>query len=266
MNDRKPHHMKTRIIDGRALARRIRTEAMHAIKERSLHPGLGVILVGDDPASHLYVNLKERACAEAGIRFEKRLLARGSTEAEVLASIEALNVRDDIDGILVQLPLPEGLDETKIIEAVRPDKDVDGFHPETRLVPGLATGILLLAKEAASPLQGKSLHVMANSTVFREPVERLFLDEQAVLVDDPKKADIVVVAVGKPGALTGAMIKEGAAVIDVGTNRIGSTVVGDGIGLDGIAGAVTPVPGGVGPVTVAMLIRNTVELASRRAE
>lgn len=257
--------MKTHIIDGRAIARRIRTEAAQHIRNQGLKPGLGVILVGDDPASHLYVGLKERACAEAGIRFEKKLFAKNAREEDILGAIRAFNAREDIHAILVQLPLPEHLNETIIINAIEPRKDVDGFHVETQLVPGLAAGILLLAKEAATPLAGKSLHVISNSDVFRRPVERLFLDEDAVAIDDVKRADIVVVAVGRPGALTKDMIKPGATVIDVGTNRIGAKVVGDTMNLDGVAGAVTPVPGGVGPVTVAMLIKNTVELASRRA-
>lgn len=254
----------TRRLDGRALGRRIRNDAMELIRSEGLDPGLGVVLVGDDPASHLYVGLKERACAEAGIRFEKRLLTSDASEDEVLEAVRAFNARDDIHAILVQLPLPDQLDESKVIAAIDPAKDVDGFHVETRLVPGLATGILLLAKEAGVPFPGKSLYVMANSDVFRGPVERLFFEEGAVPVADPKQADFIVIAVGKPGVLTKDMIKPGAVVIDVGTNRVGAKVVGDAADLSGVAGAVTPVPGGVGPVTVAMLIRNAVELARRR--
>lgn len=257
--------MTTRIIDGRALARRIRDEARRVVRENDLSPGLGVVLVGNDPASHLYVRLKERACAEAGIRFEMKLFTSEATEPEIVGAVEELNHREDIDGILVQLPLPEHLDESKVIASMAPEKDVDGFHEETHLVPGLATGILLLAKEAVDRIAGKSLHVIANSDVFKGPVERLFLDEGAVSVETPEKADIVVIAVGRPGTLTKDMIKPGAVVIDVGTNRIGAKVVGDAADLTGVAGAVTPVPGGVGPMTVAMLIRNTVELAKRHA-
>ena len=255
--------MQTLSIDGRALARRIRMTSKQMIQEKGLTPGLGVILVGDDPASHLYVGLKERACAEAGIRFEKQVFPKDAEAPEVLHAIERYNQRPDMHAILVQLPLPPHLDENRIVRAIDPEKDVDGFHVESQIVPGLATGILQLVKSATHMLAGKTLHVMANSTIFTNPVERVFLDEQVVAVDDVKKADIVVVAVGKPGALTKDMIKPGAIVIDVGTNRIGARVVGDTANLDGVASAVTPVPGGVGPMTVAMLIRNTVELASR---
>lgn len=256
--------MKTHLINGRALARRIRTEASALIRERDLKPGLAVILVGDDPASHLYVNLKERACADAGILFEKVVFPADAQEEVVLNAIETLNKKEGVHGILVQLPLPDHIDETKVIQAIDPVKDVDGFHPETNLVPGLATGILMLAKEPGIPLSGKSVSIIANSDIFRTPLEKLFLAENALVIDDASKADIVVIAVGKPHSLTKEMIKPGAIVVDVGTNRIGDTVVGDAANLEGVAGAITPVPGGVGPMTVAMLIRNTVELASRQ--
>lgn len=255
--------MKTHRIDGRALARRIRDEATTLIRERNITPGLAVILVGDDAASHLYVNLKERACADVGIHFEKHLLSPDTSEDKILETISSLNQRKDIHGILVQLPLPDALNETKVIQAIHPSKDVDGFHSETHLTPGLATGIIMLAKEPGKPLAGKSFVIMANSDIFRKPLEKLLMNEGAISIIETKKADIVIIAVGKPNSLTRDMIKEGAIIIDVGTNRIGETVVGDAGNLDGVAGALTPVPGGVGPMTVAMLIRNTVELALR---
>lgn len=256
---------ETKIIDGRAIAADVRKKAADEIKALGLNPGLAVILVGDDPASHLYVGLKEKACAEAGIRFEKHLYPADAEENAILASIQELNQRKDIDAILIQLPLPGHIDTDRIIAEMDPKKDVDGFHPETVLIPGLVTGILLLVQSVQPELAGKTLHVISNSRTFAKPIELLFAAKGAQVTNQAVEADILVVAVGKPGTLTKNMVKPGAVVIDVGTTRIGDKVVGDAEDLHGVAGAVTPVPGGVGPITVAMLIRNTVELAKRRA-
>lgn len=254
---------ETQLIDGRALARQIRSEAAREIQERDLHPGLGVILVGDDPASHLYVRLKEKACAEAGIRFEKRLFPEDVAEETIVETIHNLNTREDIDAILIQLPLPEHLDTDRIISEMDPGKDADGFHPDAVLTPGLATGILMLAEASGKAVREHSLFVLANSRVFAKPIESLFLKHGAKKSGRLELADFVVTATGKPHSLKKGMIKPGAVVIDVGTTRVGEKVVGDADDLTGIASAVTPVPGGVGPVTVAMLIRNTAELAKR---
>jgi len=253
----------TKSIDGISLARCLREEAAKEIRELSLDPGLGVILVGDDPASHLYVSLKERACAKAGIRFEKFLFPAGAEEGEIITAIQELNSRSDIDAILIQLPLPAHLDTDRIILEMDPKKDVDGFHPDSVLTPGLATGILLLAEAADADLQGKTLHTISNSAEFAKPVEKLFAGRGITATDALDQADIVVIAVGKPNYLKKNMIRPGAIIIDVGTTQIGGKVVGDAEDLSGVAGAVTPVPGGVGPVTVGMLIKNTVELARR---
>lgn len=264
--------METKIIDGQALARRLRDEAASAVRAEGLDPGLAAILAGDDPASHLYVSLKEKACAEAGIRFEKHLFPADAAQDEVVGRIRELNARDDVDAILVQLPLPAHFDEDAVIAEIAPEKDVDGFGPAAVVRPGLATGLVLLAEASGRPLDGASVAVMANSKAFADPVLRLFLErgarkaERGPLLQSkgPAAADFVVVAVGRPGALTKDMIKEGAVVLDVGTNRLpDGRVAGDAADLSGHAGAVTPVPGGVGPVTVAMLLKNTVELARR---
>lgn len=255
--------IETKKIDGRALAEKIRSKAAEEIRSQKLDPGLGVILVGNDPASHLYVGLKEKACGEAGIRFEKFIFEEDAEQAEVISKIRELNSRNDINAILIQLPLPEHLDEDVIVSSMSPEKDVDGFHPDTKVVPGLAEGILLLARESGLELKNKSIKVIANSEVFAEPIYKIFLEDEAVRVDDPANADFLVVAVGKPGSIKPDMIKPGAVVIDVGTTRVGDRVVGDAADLSGVASAVTPVPGGVGPMTVAMLIKNTVKLSKK---
>ncbi len=277
--------MRTRVIDGRAEAAKIRAAVAAEISETGISPGLGVVLVGDDPASHLYVKLKEKACGRAGIRFEKHLFPAGASEGLVIEAVEALNRRGDIDAILVQLPLPAHLHEDAVVAAVDPEKDVDGFHPENvraflagraEAAPGLAAVLLALA-EAAADLSGKNAAIVANSDVFAAPARQISerrgmgvetVTDLAVADRLTRRADLVVIAVGKPRWLTADKIKPGAIIIDVGTTRLGETVVGDADfeGLQGVAGAITPVPGGVGPMTVAMLLKNTLKLARRRAE
>jgi methylenetetrahydrofolate dehydrogenase (NADP+)/methenyltetrahydrofolate cyclohydrolase len=277
--------MNAKTIDGKAVARRITDEAAAELAKLGVTPGLAVVLVGDDPASHLYVRLKEKACRDIGIAFEKLFFRADADEALVLHAIAALNKRQDVDAILVQLPLPPHLDEDRVIAAIDPVKDVDGFHPENvrllqdghpRIVPGLAGGILELVRETGVTVAEKTALVVANSRAFYAPLESALaasrmwpafaLPDDASLPLKTRAADVLVVAVGRPGFVTGAMLKPGAVVIDVGTNRVDGKTVGDvdAASAGEVAAHLTPVPGGVGPVTVAMLLRNAVALAAAR--
>ncbi|MEK7516551.1 MAG: bifunctional 5,10-methylenetetrahydrofolate dehydrogenase/5,10-methenyltetrahydrofolate cyclohydrolase [Patescibacteria group bacterium] len=270
-----------KLIDGKKLAEAIRREVKEQIETQGLRPGLAVILVGDDPASHLYVGLKERSCREVGIRFEKFIFPAGVPEETVIETIEAVNGRSDIHGILVQLPLPEGLDENRVVRAIDPRKDVDGFHPENlrllrtgnpRLVPGVARGIVALIEATGVPLAGKTAALLVNSATFAEPIVALLrargadstvilAKEVAEKTTEMKNADILIVAIGQPKFIRGEMIKKGAVIIDIGTTRVGDRTVGD-VDAESVAtraGWLSPVPGGVGPMTVAMLLKNVLE-------
>ncbi len=264
--------MTTKPIDGRTEALKIRTEVAKEAMRLGARPGLGVVLVGDDPASRLYVSLKEKACAEAGLLFERCAFPADASQADVVRAIEDFNRRDDIDAILVQLPLPAHLDTDEIVNAMDPGKDVDGFHPENLRaylegsgeMPGLVEAVSILLDAADAPTYGLAC-VLANSVVFSAPVETMLSRRGLEPTEDAQAADVIVTALGKPASLTGAMIKPGAIVIDVGTTRIDGKTVGDAdaASLAGVAGALTPVPGGVGPMTVAMLLKKTIELAKR---
>ncbi len=259
-----------KLIDGRAEAQRIRAEVAEDVTRLGVRPGLGVVLVGDDPASHLYVSLKERACAEAGMLFEKTVFPNDATQQDVLKAIEAFNRRSDIDAILIQLPLPSHLDTDEVVAAMYPGKDVDGFHPDNLRaylegsgeMPLLVEAVSILLDAAMAPDHGLAC-VLANSAIFSAPVETMLSRRGLEPTEDTQAADVVVTAVGKPGSLTAEMLKSGAIVIDVGTTRVGEKTVGDADGLATVAGALTPVPGGVGPMTVAMLLKKTLELARR---
>jgi methylenetetrahydrofolate dehydrogenase (NADP+) / methenyltetrahydrofolate cyclohydrolase len=274
--------MSAKTIDGKAIAKEIVGRAKRECADLGFKPGLAVVLVGDDPASHLYVGLKEKACREVGITFERLYFKADAPIGLIVRAVENLNKRRDVDAILVQLPLPEGLDENAVIMTMDPEKDVDGFHPDNvdllkngapRIVPGLAAGILALAKSTGEALSGRRALVIANSPAFYAPVE-VALRSAGLLpayaspdaaARTSAEADVLVVAVGRPGFLTAAMVKPGAIVIDVGTNRQDGKTVGDADpAVAEVAGHLTPVPGGVGPVTVAMLVKNTVSLAKRR--
>jgi len=262
------------ILDGRALAERIRDNVKQRVVAMNPKPGLAVLLVGDDPASHLYVRLKRQACEEAGIRFELNTYPADEPEDRLIAKIQELNARADVTGILVQLPLPSQ-NADRVIAAIDPNKDVDGFHPENLrrleagepgIVPALELGIMKLL-DAARDLPHANA-VIVGSTFFARPLKTL-LGEQRIeaSVVDPKDpllsektgpADVIIVAVGQPGLITGEMIKPGAIVIDVGTTRVDEKTVGDvdRATVEPVAGAISPVPGGVGPMTVAMLLNN----------
>ncbi|MEK9152905.1 MAG: tetrahydrofolate dehydrogenase/cyclohydrolase catalytic domain-containing protein [Patescibacteria group bacterium] len=276
--------MLAKIIDGKEIAAAITGEVRAEILKLGLTPVLGVVLVCDDPASHLYVGLKKKACAEVGIGFELRLLPADAGEDRVLAALEELNRSDKIDAILIQMPLPKPLDAGLIIDRLHPAKDVDGFHPLTveqhvagsgSHEPVLVGSIMALINETGAPLRGKTAVVVANSQVFYEPLAKSLSDAglspsfvqsaEADVTDKTRQADILIVTVGKPGFITAEMVKPGAVVVDVGTTKVGRKTVGDvAPSVCAVAGFITPVPGGVGPVTVAMLLRNTLELAKRR--
>jgi methylenetetrahydrofolate dehydrogenase (NADP+)/methenyltetrahydrofolate cyclohydrolase len=278
------------IIDGKAIAAELRKEIARDTAElvdQGVTPGLAVVLVGEDPASRVYVSMKEKACAAAGIFSDEHRLPAETSETELLALIAALNADPRIDGILVQLPLPEHIDESKVLEAISPDKDVDGFHPYNvgRLVTGKPLfqpctpyGVMKLLERTGVDLKGKEVVVVGRSNIVGKPVALMCLAEHATVtichsrtVDLPKRvaqADVVIAAVGRPEMIQGEWIKPGAVVIDVGVNRVGEKkLVGDVdfAGASERAAAITPVPGGVGPMTITMLLFNTLVSAKRRA-
>lgn len=267
--------MPAQRIDGKKIAAEIRLRVATDVAMLETSPGLGVVLVGDDKASHLYVNLKEKACADAGICFERHEFPATATQEEVLAAVTTLNTRPDIDAILVQLPLPKHLDEDAVILSMDPAKDVDGFHPKTTVVPGLAAGIMTLIESTKVPLAGKTAAVIANSDVFYRPLANALVEaglapsfrkpDDGDVEEAARGADVLIVAVGRPGYVHADMVKPGAIIIDIGTNRMDGKVVGD-VAEDAweVAGFITPVPGGVGPITVAMLLANVLTLAERR--
>jgi len=285
-----------RLIDGRAAAQQVRSrvgqevERFRAATGRA--PGLATVLVGEDPASAVYVRSKGKATREAGMESVSHNLSADISEAELLALVDQLNRDPAIDGILVQLPLPGHIDSAKVIAAIDPAKDVDGFHPinagklatgaADALVPCTPFGCLYLLKQELGSLSGLDAVVIGRSNIVGKPMAMLLLGESCTvtiahsrtkdLPDVVRRADIVIAAVGRPEMVKGGWLKPGATVIDVGINRIdageGKTrLVGD-VALDealAVAGAITPVPGGVGPMTIAMLMRNTLVAAHRRA-
>jgi methylenetetrahydrofolate dehydrogenase (NADP+) / methenyltetrahydrofolate cyclohydrolase len=286
--------VETRLIDGRVRAAALRAAvaaAAAALKTSTgIVPGLCVILVGDDPASQIYVRSKGKAIDEAGLLSFEHKLPAATPETELMALIAALNADERIDGILVQLPLPRHIDPQRVVEAIDPAKDVDGFHALSvgrlwsggkTLVPCTPYGCLLLLREALPNLAGAEAVVLGRSNIVGKPLAALLLAENCTVTlahsqsrDLPslaRRADILVAAMGKPEQVRGNWIKPGAAVIDVGINRLAGRdgkrrLVGDvAFGeAQGIAGALTPVPGGVGPMTIACLLRNTVLAACRR--
>jgi len=286
------------IIDGRAIARRIRTEVAEGAAALAgatgTVPGLAAVLVGDDPASATYVRMKEKACDEAGFRSRVERLPGDTPHDELLGLVAELNADADVHGILVQLPLPPQIDEAAIVRAVDPGKDVDGFHPlnvgrvalgetENAFVPATPAGIVRLLEEAGIELAGAEAVVVGRSAIVGKPVSLLLLQRHATvtvchsatrdLASHTRRADVLVVAVGRAGLVEKEMVKPGAAVIDVGTNRVPDPAGGRGrlvgdVDFDGVAevaGWITPVPGGVGPMTIAMLLANTLEAARRAA-
>jgi methylenetetrahydrofolate dehydrogenase (NADP+) / methenyltetrahydrofolate cyclohydrolase len=287
--------MGAQIIDGKAVAASLRREVAARVAQLSsthgIRPGLAVVLVGNDPASEVYVGSKARSTVEAGMRSFEHRLPSETTQAELMALIALLNADQDVDGILVQLPLPRHIDSTAVLEAVDPAKDVDGFHPINvgrvatgagGIVPCTPLGSLLLIKSLQVPLVGLEALIVGRSNIVGKPMVQLLLGEQCTVTiahsrtrDLPgrcRQADILVAAVGRPQMIRGDWVKPGAIVIDVGINRLPpdaggkSRLVGD-VAFDevrAVAGAITPVPGGVGPMTIACLLKNTVQAAAAR--
>ncbi len=274
-----------KMIDGRKLADEIKKEIKQEIREKKLRPNLAVVLVGEDPASKLYVNLKQKACQEVGINFHEYLLAENSSEKQILDVIDFLNKDEQIDAILVQLPLPKHIDTDKIISTMDPKKDVDGFHQiniknflenQSSFVPGLALGIFKLINSTEEKLENKKATIIAKSNILYQPLAKL-LNDQGVsttivhpgdkdMTDRCKEADVLISAWGKAFAVGTELVKDEAIVIDVGTNQVGDYTVGD-VDYSSVFSKtkyITPVPGGVGPMTVAMLLYNTVKLAETK--
>jgi methylenetetrahydrofolate dehydrogenase (NADP+)/methenyltetrahydrofolate cyclohydrolase len=293
--------MAAKRIDGKAIAKSIRESlaaevARHA--EESGVPSLAVILVGDDPASLAYVGAKSRACEEVGIRWKDFRLPGTVSEAELLKQVESLNRDPETNGILVQLPLPEHIDPEKVINAIHPSKDVDGFHPKNLgallagkpgLVPCTPHGIVVLLQHSGVQISGKHVVIIGRSNIVGKPLAALLLlrgdrgnatvtvchSATPDIAKHSREADILVAAAGRPGLVTGSMIKPGAIVIDVGSNRIEDATAKKGYRFVGdvdfeaaqeTASMITPVPGGVGPMTIAMLLKNTCAAAKAQRQ
>jgi methylenetetrahydrofolate dehydrogenase (NADP+)/methenyltetrahydrofolate cyclohydrolase len=272
-------------MDGKALAERVRGEVAKEVESLGRPVGLATVLVGEDPASEIYVSSKQKACREVGIvPFDHKLSAETSEE-ELLRLVGELNDDDGVTGILCQLPLPEQIDEDRVIRSISPIKDVDGFHPFSagHLLQGSPTfvaatpaGIMEILREYEVELSGARAVVVGRSNIVGKPMALLLLAENATVTichsrtrDLPavvREADVLVAAVGRAGMITAEMVREGATVVDVGINRVEGKVVGDvAEDVRGTAGLLTPVPGGVGPMTIASLLRNTVRAARYQA-
>lgn len=281
--------MAAKLIDGKALAQQVRDrlakESAELFAQKSIRPGLATILVGDDPASHVYVRNKQKACEVAGIHVDDHKLPASTTQAELLALIEKKNADPKIHGILVQLPLPKHIDSKVILEAVSPLKDADGFHPYNfgRLVEGhpvfeacTPKGVIKMIESAGVTIEGKRAVVVGRSNIVGKPLALMLLQRNATVTichsktkDLPavcREADLLLVAIGKAQFVTADMVREGAVVIDVGTNKTSEGKLCGDVDFDAVsqkAGWISPVPGGVGPMTIAMLLENTVESAKR---
>ncbi len=282
--------MTARIIDGKAIAQEVRAEwrtRADALKARGITPGLAVIIVGEDPASKVYVANKVKACAELGLHSEHIALPADTSEADLLARIDALNKDPKIHGLLVQLPVPKHIDSNKVLLAIDPAKDVDGFHPvnvgalatgNMRFAPCTPYGCLKLLEKSGVSIEGKHAVVVGRSNIVGKPMALLLLQNNATvtictsktqdLAKHTRDADILVVATGRAKMIKGDMIKPGAAVIDVGMNRDENGKLCGDVDFESakeVAGYITPVPGGVGPMTITMLVANTVQSAEQTA-
>lgn len=280
--------MSAQVIDGKAIAAKVRERIgvkVAELKSKGVTPGLAVVLVGSDPASKVYVGMKKKNCIELGMYSADHELPESTSEAELLNLIAALNADERVHGILVQLPLPGHIDTDKVLEAISPEKDADGFHPFNvgRLAIGKPTfqpctpyGVMVMLDEIGYDLKGKDVVVVGRSNIVGKPVALMCLARHATvtichsrtkdLPDVVRRADVVIAAVGKAEMVKGDWIKPGAVVIDVGINRVGEKkLVGDVEYSTAFekASAITPVPGGVGPMTIAMLLQNTLESAER---
>ncbi|AGB40525.1 5,10-methylene-tetrahydrofolate dehydrogenase/methenyl tetrahydrofolate cyclohydrolase [Halobacteroides halobius DSM 5150] len=279
---------ENKILNGKQVAKSLEAEVRakaEKLQEQDIVPGLSVILVGDDPASEVYVSYKEKACQRVGINSEVINLPADTSQEELLAKVEKLNQANEVDGILVQLPLPEQIDEEEVIETIDPAKDVDGFHPvnvgklvasSTELIPCTPKGIMELLNRYNIDLVGQEAVVVGRSNIVGKPIANLLLQANATvtichsrtqnLTKHTKEADILVAAVGQQEFITADMVKEGATVIDVGIHRTGDGLVGD-VAFEEVqekVAAITPVPGGVGPLTIASLMENTLVACQQR--
>lgn len=286
------------LIDGVAVAREIRAEVAldaAALIARGVTPGLTVVLVGEDPASAVYVASKEKACKEAGMNGETIRLSATTTQGELLAVIDRLNADPAVHGILVQMPVPKQIDPQAVILRISPDKDVDGFHPvnvgrvwigdQTGFAPCTPAGVMVLLERAGVKVAGADAVVLGRSTIVGKPMTSLLVNASATvtvchsrtanLAAQTRRADILIAAIGKPEFVTADMVKPGAVVIDVGINRVTDATAKNGYRLKGdvafdavraVASKITPVPGGVGPMTIAMLLKNTVRAAQQREQ
>ncbi len=292
--------MTAQIIDGKALAAAMRAELKDTVtklKTKGITPGLAVILVGQDPASQSYVTAKEKACAEIGIYSDDNRLPAETSEADLLALVKRFNADPKIHGILVQLPLPKHIDEDKVLLAIDPDKDVDGFHPvnvgrmvvgQKGFLPCTPHGVLQMLLRSGVSLEGAEVVIVGRSNIVGKPLANMLIQKSPTgnatvtvchtrtkhLAEHVQRADIVIAAAGRPGTVTAEMVKAGAVVIDVGVNRVedatkknGYRLVGD-VDFEAVkekASLITPVPGGVGPMTITMLLHNTVQSARQAA-
>jgi methylenetetrahydrofolate dehydrogenase (NADP+)/methenyltetrahydrofolate cyclohydrolase len=278
--------MTATLLEGKKLAEKIKTKVKNEIKETGLKPKLSLILVGNDPASQVYVRKKHEACSEVGIISDKHFFTENVREEEITDLIETLNKDASVSGILVQLPLPKQINVKKIVNLISPEKDVDGFHPlnvgktelnQDSFKPCTPLGIMKLLESAKIELSGKNVVIVGTSNIVGKPLGIMLLNRNATVIycnkftnnlkDFTRKADILIVAVGKPKLITKDMVKKNAVVIDVGINRTENGIVGD---VDfnevkKVASFITPVPGGVGPLTVACLMENTLKAEKLKA-
>lgn len=279
-----------KLIDGKAVSASVRAQVAQEVqdlKAKGLHPGLAVVIVGDDPASRTYVNNKKKACAETGIYSEEYALPATTTQEELLSLVRSLNEKPEIHGILVQSPLPNGLDEEAVIEEINPQKDVDAFHPQNvgrimignfHFLPCTPAGVIELIRSQGIEIAGKRCVVIGRSNIVGKPMAMLLLHNHGTvtichsktrdLAEICREADILVAAVGRPKFVTENMVKPGAVVIDVGMDRDENGKLCGDVDFANVepkAGYITPVPGGVGPMTIAMLLRNTVTAAKLQA-
>ncbi len=275
-----------KLLNGKEVSARVKNQLrdeVTVLKEKGIFPGLAVIIVGDDPASRVYVNSKKKACGEIGIYSEEHALPKETTEEELIALIETLNVREEISGILCQLPLPKHICEERVLLAIDPKKDVDAFHPvnvgkimigDFDFLPCTPAGVMELIRESGIDPEGKECVVVGRSNIVGKPQAMLLLHANGTvtichsrtknLKEVCQRADILVAAVGKANFITADMVKENAVVIDVGMNRTAEGKLCGDVDFEAVkekAYAITPVPGGVGPMTIAMLMKNTVKAA-----
>lgn len=281
--------MSAKIIDGKKISELLRESTAETVNNRPegiRAPGLAVIIVGDNPASRIYVNNKKKACEVCSFTSYEYALPEDAPEEELLSLIEKLNSDDNIDGILCQLPLPSHMDENKVIDAISPEKDVDGFSPVSTgnlvagkpcFAPCTPAGVVEMLKYEGIEISGKHCVIVGRSNIVGKPAALLMLQENATvtvchsrtkdLTEEVKRADIIIAAIGKPGFITADMVKEGAVVIDVGINRLPSGKVTGDVDFENVkekAAYITPVPGGVGPMTITMLMKNTLQAWKKR--